>query len=223
MTLEIGFLFALLAAMIVLFITEKWSVDLVGFAGLLVLILAGYIKPEEAFTGFSSPAVITMLSVLFLSAALQTTGVARALADRIRQVVGPREVPLIITIMLVAGVLSAFMNNIAAVAVLMPAVMSLGRRTGIPAARLMIPLAYGAILGGTTTLVGTPPNLLTAQVLIEHDLKPFGLFDFTPFGLALLGAGVLFMITLGRRLLPAATPGMATATRSDLATIYRLE
>ncbi len=223
MTLEIGFLFALLGAMIVLFITEKWPVDLVAFAGLLVLILAGYVKPDEAFSGFSSPAVITMLSVLFLSAALQATGVARTLADRIRLVVGPREVPLIITIMLVAAVLSAFMNNIAAVAVLMPAVMSLGRRTGIPTARLMIPLAYGAILGGTTTLVGTPPNLLTAQVLIEHDLRPFGLFDFTPFGLALVGIGILFMITLGRRLLPAAAPGLATASRSDLAAIYRLE
>lgn len=79
MTLEIGFFFALLGAMIALFTTEQWPVDLVGLAGLLVLTLAGYVKPDEAFSGFSSPAVITMLSVLFLSAALQVTGVAQAL------------------------------------------------------------------------------------------------------------------------------------------------
>ncbi len=223
MTLEIGFLFALLAAMVVLLLTEKWPADLIAFAGLLALILAGYVKPEEAFAGFSSPAVITMLSVLFLSAALQTTGVARALGDRIQQVAGQREVPLIIAVMLGAGLLSAFMNNIAAVAVLMPAVMSLTRRTGVPAARLMMPLAYGAILGGTTTLVATPSNLLAAQVLAERGFEPFGLFSFTPFGLTLLAAGILFMTTLGRRLLPAATAGMAAAARADLAGIYRLE
>jgi len=207
MTLEIGFLFGLLAAMVALFLTEKWPLDLTALALLLTLILAGYVTPEEAFAGFSSPAVITMLSVLFLSAALQYTGVAGAMGDRIRRVAGDREAPLIAAVMLSAGLLSAFMNNIAAVAVLMPAVMSLVRRTGVPASRLMIPLAYGAILGGTTTLVGTPPNLLTAQILVERGLEPFGLFRFAPFGLALLAAGVLFMVAIGRRLLPAATAG----------------
>jgi di/tricarboxylate transporter len=222
MTLEIGFLFVLLAVMVVLFLTEKLPVDLTAFAGLVVLVFAGYVEPEEAFAGFSSPAVITMLSVFFVSAALQYTGVARALGARIHGVMGSREIPLISAIMLVGGLLSAFMNNIAAAAVLMPAVASLSRQAGVAPSRMMMPLAFGCILGGTTTLVGTPPNLLTSQVLTEQGLEPFALFDFAPYGLALLGGGVLFMVTLGRKLLPAGNAGMAEVERADLAGVYRI-
>ncbi len=114
-----------------------------------------------------------------------------------------------------------FMNNIAATAVLMPAVASLGRRAHLPPSRLFLPLAFGAILGGTGTLVGTPPNILAAAMLRDRGLEPFGLFDFTPFGLVLLLGGVVFMLTLGRRLLPgrrAATSGR----QSELADLYGL-
>lgn len=222
MTLEIAFLFALLGVMVFFFLTEKLPVDLTAFAGLVILVFAGYVEPNEAFAGFSSPAVITMLSVFFVSAGLQYTGVAGAMGARIHKIVGSREVPLIAAIMLVGGVLSAFMNNIAAAAVLMPAVASLARRAHIAPSRLMMPLAFGCILGGTTTLVGTPPNLLAAQVLEERKLVPFGLFEFTPFGLALLGVGILFMITIGRKLLPRGA-GMADVERADLAIVYRLE
>ena len=222
MTVEIALLFSLLAVMVALFLTEKLPVDLTAFCGLVVLIFAGYVKPEEAFAGFASNAVITMLSVFFVSAALQYTGVANAMGARIHKVVGSREIPLMVAIMLVAGVLSAFMNNIAAAAVLMPAIASLARQAGVSPSRLMMPLAFGSILGGTMTLVGTPPNLLTTQVLTEKNLEPFALFDFAPFGLALLGLGVLFMITLGRRLLPASA-GMAETERADLASVYSLE
>ena len=223
MTLEIGFLFALLAGMVALFLTEKIPVDLTAFAGLCVLVFAGYVKPEEAFAGFSSNAVITMMSVFFVSAALQYTGVASALGARIHRVVGSREIPLMAAIMLVSGVLSAFMNNIAAAAVLMPAVASLASQSGVGPGRLMMPLAFGSILGGTTTLVGTPPNLLTSQVMIERGLTPFGLFDFAPFGLALLGVGVVFMITVGRRLLPSSSAGMADKELANLASVYRID
>jgi len=225
MTFQIAFLFALLALMVVLFLTEKLPVDLTAFAGLVILIFAGYVKPHEAFAGFSSNAVITMLSVFFVSAALQYTGVASAVGAQIHRVVGSREIPLMTAIMLVSGVLSAFMNNIAAAAVLMPAVASLSRQAGVAPSRLMMPLAFGSILGGTTTLVGTPPNLLSAQVLAEAKppLTPFALFDFAPYGIALLGVGVLFMITLGRRLLPKGGAGMAGAERADLMSIYRVE
>lgn len=223
MTWEIGFLFALLAVMVVLFLTEKLPVDLTAFAGLVVLVFAGYVHPEEAFEGFSSPAVITMLSVFFVSAALQYTGVAGAMGARIHRWVGSREVPLIIAIMLVAGVLSAFMNNIAAAAVLMPAIVSLGRQAKVPPSRLLMPLAFGSILGGTMTLIGTPPNLLTAAALSDRGLEPFGLFEFAPYGAALLVAGVLFMITIGRRLLPETSAGMADTERADLGEVYRLD
>jgi len=222
-TLEIAFLFALLGVMVVLFLTEKLPVDVTAFAGLSLLVATGLVTTDEAFKGFSSPAVITMLSVFLVSAGLQYTGVADVLGRGIHRVVGDREVLLIIAIMLVAGVLSAFMNNIAATAVLLPAVVSLARQAGLPPSRFLMPLAFGAILGGTTTLVGTPPNLLASEVLTDQSLRPFGLFEFAPFGLALLAAGVIFMITAGRKLLPDRSGGMAEMEKANLAEVYRLE
>ena len=211
MTWQIAFLILLLGAMAYLFLTAKLPVDLTAFLGLAILILGGYVGPTEAFSGFASPAVITMLSIFILSAALLYTGIADLVASRIYKLVGSKEIPLIITLMLVSGILSAFMNNIAATAVLMPAVAAIARRAGLSPSRLMMPLAFGSILGGTTTMVGTPPNIVAASILAERGLEPFGLFEFTPIGGLLLGGGVLFMITLGRRLLPdrLARPGGA--------------
>ncbi|REJ84185.1 MAG: SLC13 family permease [Acidobacteria bacterium] len=224
MTLEIGFLFALLGAMVYLFLTEKIPVDLTAFLGLVILIFAGYVAPEDAFSGFASSAVITMLAIFIVSAALLNTGVADGVAGRIHRWVGSREIPLVVTIMIVAGVLSAFMNNIAATAVLMPAVASLGRKADLPPSRLFMPLAFGAILGGTTTLVGTPPNLLAGAMLEERGMQPFGLFDFTPIGLLLLGLGTVFMATLGRRLLPRVDAEKAGGEGGlELARLYQLE
>ncbi len=221
MTLEIAFLLVVLAAMVVLFLTEKLPIDLTAFLGLTLLIFTGYVAVDQAFTGFASSAVITMLSIFIVSAGLMQTGVADLVGGAIHRFVGSRETPLMIAVMLVAGVLSMFMNNIAATAVLMPAVASLGRRAHLPPSRLFLPLAFGAILGGTATLVGTPPNILAAAMLRDRGLEPFGLFDFTPFGLVLLLGGVVFMLTLGRRLLPgrrAATSGR----QSELADLYGL-
>ncbi|MEM7355012.1 MAG: SLC13 family permease, partial [Acidobacteriota bacterium] len=224
MTLEILFLFALLAAMVTLFLTEKLPVDLTAFLGLVILIFGGYLKPSEAFTGFSSPAVITMLSVFIVGAALLETGVANFIGGRIHAVVGSSEIALMVTLMIVAGVLSAFMNNIAATAVLMPAVATLGPRAGLAPSRLFMPLAFGAILGGTTTLVGTPPNILAAQVLTDRGLEPFELFDFTPIGLGLLLLGTVYMITVGKRLLPVHEQhGPQAEGGGDLSQVYQLQ
>lgn len=222
MTPEIGFLFAIIAVMIYFFLTEKLPVELTAFTGLAILALSGYVEPNEAFQGFASPAVITMLSVFFVSAALLRTGVADSAAGAIHNLVGPREKLLIVVLMLVTGLLSAFMNNVAATAVLMPAVASLAKQVGIAPSRLFMPLAFGAILGGTTTLVGTPANLLTAQVMGAHGVEPFKLFDFAPFGIVLLAAGVLYMMTIGQWLLPDRGTGSTMVTPGDLTKIYRL-
>jgi di/tricarboxylate transporter len=223
MTLEIGFLLLVLAVMVVLFLTEKLPIDLTAFLGLVVLIFTGYVTPSEAFDGFASPAVITMLSIFIVSAALLQTGVADSVGGRIHRWVGSREVPLLVTVMLTAGILSAFMNNIAATAVLMPAVASLGRSAGLAPSRLFMPLAFGAILGGTTTLVGTPPNILAGAMLQERGLESFALFDFAPLGLALLASGILYMVSIGRRLLPQRDAGDRRAGATDLAELYRVE
>ena len=223
MTFEIGFLFALLGVMVFLFLTEKLPVDLTAFLGLIVLIFGGYLSPSEAFSGFSSPAVITMMSVFIVGAALLETGMADVIGGRIHRVVGNSETRLIIVLMAVCGLLSAFMNNIAATAVLMPAVATIARRSGISPSRLFMPLAFGAILGGTTTMVGTPPNIVAAQVMAERGMEPFSLFDFTPVGLTLLAVGCLFMVTLGRKLLPSGEDRGPTATAAkDLTQVYQL-
>ncbi|MDH3591606.1 MAG: SLC13 family permease, partial [Planctomycetota bacterium] len=126
-------------------------------------------------------------------------------------------------LMTVVGVLSAFMNNIAAVAVMMPAVGSIARRARIAPSRLFMPLSFGAILGGTLTLVGTPPNLLGGQMLEEAGFEPFSLFDFAPVGAALLAVGVVYMLTIGRKLLPVGTRDGEANEARELAKLYGLE
>ncbi len=223
MTLEIGFLFLILAGMVALFLTEKIPVELTAFLGLVVLIFSGFVTADEAFTGFASSAVITMLSIFIVSASLLHTGVADMAGEHIHAWVGNHEVRLIITIMLVAGVLSAFMNNIAAAAVLMPTLASLARRAGLSPSRLFMPLSFGAILGGTTTLVGTPPNILVGSMLQDRGMKSFDFFDFAPMGIALLVLGIIFMATVGRKLLPSREIGPSPSTTADLADVYHLD
>ncbi len=222
MTFDIAFLLVVLAGMVALFLTEKLPIDLTAFLGLTVLIFAGYVEIGDAFDGFASPAVITMLAIFIISAALMQTGVADVIAAGIHRFVGGREAPLVVALMLVAGGLSMFTNNIAATAVLMPAVASLGRRAHLPPSRLFMPLAFGAILGGTATLVGTPPNILAASMLRERGYEPFGLFDFTPVGLVLLLGGLAFMLTAGRRLLPGRRTAPLSREQSELADLYGL-
>lgn len=222
MNLEIAFLLIIIIGMVVLFLTEKLPIDLTAFLGLVILVLTGYVAPNNAFSGFASSAVITMLSIFIVSGALMNAGVADIVAAWIHRFVGGRELPLMITIMITAGVLSAFMNNIAATAVLMPAVASLSRRAGLVPSKIFMPLSFGAILGGTTTLVGTPPNILAGSMLAERGLKSFTLFDFTPLGAMLLVIGVIYMVTIGRRLLPD-TKLSEQDTGRELASLYRLE
>ena len=223
MTPEIGFLFLLLVLMVFLFLTEKLPVDLTAFAGLSLLILTGYLGAEEAFVGFSSSAVITMLSIFIVSGALLHTGLADLVGKKVHTWVGDGEIPLTITVMLVAGVLSAFMSNIAATAVLMPAVASIARGAGFSPSRLFMPLAFGAILGGTTTSIGTPPNILVVAMLRERGLQPFGLFEFTPLGAILLVSGVIFMTTWGRMLLPRREIHSDPPEVGNLAQVYDLQ
>jgi di/tricarboxylate transporter len=222
-TFEIALLFGILTVVVYLFLTEKLPVDLTAFLCLVTLIFAGFIQPDEAFTGFASPAVITMLFIFVVGAALLHTGLADVVGGHAHRLAGGREFTLIIVIMVITGVLSAFMNNIAATAVLMPAVASLSRRAAIPPSRLFMPLSFGAILGGTTTMVGTPPNILAAAMLRERGIESFQLFTFTPIGLVLLAVGTLYMVTVGRRLLPDRGLSKTPAAGRDLAQLYNLE
>jgi len=202
-TPQIGLALAILGAAIVFFVTEWISVEVVALLVLGIVALTGLVTPPEAFAGFSNPAVVTVWAVFILSGGLTRTGVANIIGRQVLRMAGRREAIMVTVIMLSAGVMSAFMNNVAVAAFMLPVVMDIARQTGHHPSRLLMPLAYGSLLGGLTTLIGTPPNILVSDALRDSGLRPFGLFDYTPVGVAVMFAGVGFVSLLGRRLLPA--------------------
>ncbi|MCA9945488.1 MAG: hypothetical protein KC449_18520, partial [Anaerolineales bacterium] len=193
MTGEISLVLIILGASIVLFASEKVRVDVVSMMVLLALLLTGLLTTEEAFSGFSNPAVITVWAIYIVSASLAHTGIADVIGKYIGRVAGTEEARLTFVIMAAVAIMSAFMNNIGAAAVLLPVTIGLGRKARIPASKLLIPLAFGSLLGGITTLIGTPPNLLASDALQEVGLAPFRLFDFTPMGLIILSSSLVYM------------------------------
>jgi len=178
---------------------------------LLVLItvgLTGLVGPKEVFSGFSNSAVITVWAVYIVSGGLFATGVADYMGRFILYLSGTSEVRLIAVIMIVCGSMSAFMNNVGATAMLLPAVVSISWQTKIPVSKLLIPLSFSSLLGGGITLIGTPANILATNIVTERGLPTFGFFDFAPVGIAVFAAGILYMIVVGRHLLPVRQPPM---------------
>ena len=216
-------LLILILFMVGLFITEHLPVDVTAMAVLLILMLGGYVTPTEAFQGFSSPVVVVMVSTLFVATALRATGVSDAMARWIHGYAGTNERVAIAVIMVVAAFLSASMNNISAAALLMPAVAVLSHETEIPPSRLYLPLAFGVTLGGMLTLIGTPPNIVASELVRQAGMTSIGFFDFTPYGLAALMAGVLFMTTIGVKLLPVRKTQRLTKRITDLRSLYHLQ
>ncbi len=208
MTIDNVIVLGILVAAVVLFVSERLRVDVVAMMVLVALVVTGQVTVEEAFSGFSSPAVITVWAVFIVSGGLTRSGVADLIARQVVRLAGPNQLRLTVLIMLAVGVMSAFMNNIGAVAILLPAVMSVARETDIPPSKLLIPLAWASLLGGNMTMIGTPPNILASSILESYgNIEPFGFFDFTPMGIVVLGAGVLYMVLVGRKLLPKRMPG----------------
>ncbi|MBH97633.1 MAG: SLC13 family permease [Rhodospirillaceae bacterium] len=224
MTFEIGLVLAILTVSLVLFVSEKIRMDLTALLVMGALVVTQLISPEQAVAGFSNPAVIAVWAMFILSDGLTRTGIANVIGRTVLGVAGRQELRMIIVIMITAGSLSAFMNNIGVAALLLPVVIEIGRRTRIPASRLLMPLAYGSLLGGLTTMIGTPPNLLITGALEQAGEVSFGLFDFTPIGISALIAGTLFIALTSRYLLPRAKPEEATQKRSqrNLRTQYGL-
>ena len=202
MTLEIAFILGILAIALILFISEVIRMDLVALLVLGALALSGLVTADQAFDGFSNGAVITVWAMFILSEGLTRTGIADIIGRQVMKLGGRREVPMILVIMITGAVLSAFMNNIGVAALMLPVVVGVARRTRIPASRLLMPLAYSTLLGGLTTMIGTPPNLLISESLTRFGYEPFKLFDFTPLGGAVMAVGVLFVALFGRFLLP---------------------
>ncbi len=192
----------ILVISLVLFISEVIRMDVVALLVLGALAVTGLVDSNEAFAGFSNSAVITVWAMFILSEGLTRTGIADIIGRQVMRIGGHREVTLIFVIMITGAVLSAFMNNIGVAALMLPVVVEVARRTGVAASRLLMPLAYSTLLGGLTTLIGTPPNLLISESLVLGGYEPFGLFDFTPMGGIVMVIGVVFVVVGGRFLLP---------------------
>jgi di/tricarboxylate transporter len=215
---------AILAIAVLLFITERIRMDLIALLVMASLALTGLVTPAEALSGFSNPAVVTVWAVLILSGALSRTGVASLIGNRVFGLAGSGEMRLIAVIMLTVGVLSGFMNSIGVAALFLPVVIDIARRTKIPPSKLLMPLAFAALLGGLTTLIGTPPNILISEALRLANLAPFQMFDFTPTGVAVMLAGIAFMALVGRHLLPTRDIAreFAGEEQADYKELYKL-
>lgn len=223
MTPSILLVLGIVIVAVLLFVTETLRYDVVGILVLLALTLAGLVSHEQAFLGFSNEAVITIAAVLLLSGGLARTGVANLIGQRVLLVAGDNRLRLIIVIMVTAGVLSGIMNDIAVAALMLPVVIAIARRIDMPVTQLLIPLAFACLLGGMTTLIGTAPNILINGALTDAGHEPFGMFSFAPVGGAVLLAGIVYMVLLGRRLLPRPAEAAAADEERGLRHAYGLE
>ncbi len=201
MTGEQLIVFGVLAATLVLFVWNRWRYDLVALAALLACALTGVVPAEEVFAGLGHPAVISVAAVLVLSRGLLNAGVVDSVARRLMQV-GERPWAHVAALTGIVALSSGFMNNVGALALFMPVAIWMSRQSGRSPSYLLMPLAFGSLLGGTLTLIGTPPNLIIAGYRAEAGEAPFGMFAFLPVGAAVTVAGVLFIALLGWRLVP---------------------
>lgn len=201
-------IFAILGATMALFLWGRLRHDVVALAALLACVALDVVPAQGAFSGFGHPAVITVACVLILSQGLQNTGAV----DWLAQTVLPQSSGRIVSMTALVGLsaaLSGFMNNVGALALLMPVAVRLAGRLDLTPGQLLMPLAFGTILGGMTTLVGTPPNLIVSGFRAEAGIGHFAMFDFAPVGAAVAVTGVLFVTLIGWRLVPARKPAGA--------------
>lgn len=185
------------------FVWGRWRYDLIAMFALMASVIAGIVSPDEAFEGFGHPAVVTVAAVLIISSALRNAGVVDEVASRISHLT---ETPImhIAALTGVVTVASAFMNNVGALALMLPIAMSTAQERKRSPALILMPLAFGSLLGGMMTLIGTPPNIIVASIRAQEAGEPFSMFDFAPVGLPVAIVGFAFITLLGWRLIPRA-------------------
>lgn len=191
---------ALLA--VVLFISEWLSIDVVALLIVVLLVGSGIISPQEGVAGFSNPATITVAFMFVLSEAILKTGALQSLGVKLSPLIRRNPVSGMVLLILLIGIVSAFVNNTPVVAVLIPVIIQMAHSTGQAPSKMLIPLSYASIFGGTCSLVGTSTNILVSGIAAENGLGEFSMFEMTPLGLVFLGTGVLYFILIGRKLLP---------------------
>ena len=201
MTFDQIFLFALLVAIFTLLVWGRFRYDAVAFAALIVAFVGGVVPKEQVFSGFGHPATLIIALVLIVSRGLSNSGAIEHLTRHIADAKRSRGAHIGI-MGSVAAALSALMNNVAALAILMPVDMQAATKAKRSPALTLMPLSFATILGGMVTLIGTPPNIVIATFREEAFGQPFRMFDFAPVGLAVAGVGLLFIVLIGWRLIP---------------------
>ncbi len=200
--MQIVIVLGLLVLAIVLFATERISVDIITLMLLIGLVLSGVLTVEEAFAGFSSDIIVILASIFVLSGALQQTGVMDVVGVQLYRFAAGSKNRLLTSLMVAVGGISAFMNNTTATAVFIPPTLSLAHQAKISPSKLLMPLAYASILGGTITLIGTSTNIAVSGYMVRAGMEPLTLFELAPVGLVLMVVGILYILTIGQRLLP---------------------
>ncbi len=203
MTTEQALAFAILGITLALFVWGRWRYDVVAMFALLAVVTAGLVPAKDAFLGFAHPAVITVAAVLVISRGLQNAGIVDVVVKAIAPLRGHENLQLAAQCAVIA-VLSSFMNNVGALALMLPVALRNAYRDGYSPAKSLMPLAFASLLGGLTTLIGTPPNIIISSFRAQQIGAPFGMFDFTPVGIAIAAAGLVFLVLIGWRLLPLA-------------------
>ncbi len=208
---------------VVLFVCEWVRVDVVGIIMIVLLPMIGLVTPQEAFSGFSSNAVCSIIAVIIIGAGLDKTGVMNQVARPILQIAGDSEKKIITLISGTVGLISSMMQNIGAAALFLPVTKRISKRVGIPTSRILMPMGFCAIIGGTITLVGASPTILLNDLMVVggKQLEPFGLFTQTPIGLCLLATAIIYFLLFGKYVLPAASGEEDKGITQSLMNIYK--
>ncbi|WP_320171160.1 SLC13 family permease [Maridesulfovibrio sp.] len=203
-TPDIVLVLCVLLVVIILFIIDRVRVDVVGIIVMVGLPLLGLVTPQQAVSGLSSNAVVSIIAVIIIGAGLDRTGVMNRLARLILRFAGKRESRITAMVSGTVAVISGFMQNIGAAALFMPAARRIASQTGIPVAHILLPMAYCAIIGGTLTLVGSSPLILLNDLLVVQgkSYEHFGMFSMTPIGIMLIIAALIYFYLLGKKILP---------------------
>lgn len=239
LTAQMIIVMAVLVFAILLFIFEWVRVDVVGIIMMVILPILGVVSPKEAISGLSSNAVVSIIAVIIIGAGLDKTGCMNVLARNILKIAGKAESRIMALISGTVAFISSFMQNIGAAALFMPAAIRIGRQTGIPVSRILMPMGFCAIIGGTITLVGASPTILLNDLIdqanqlgmMPEKIEPLGLFTQTPIGIALVTTAILYFIVLGRFILPKGggeeasglLPTAIADTYQDIAKIFELQ
>lgn len=223
MTPEMILTMIVLCFVIVLFVFEWVRVDVVGIIMMVLLPLIGLVTPREAFVGLSSNAVVSIMAVIIIGAGLDKTGVMNKVAGPIVKLAGNSEKKVITLISGTVGIISSMMQNIGAAALFLPAAQRIGKRMGVPVSRILMPMGFCAIIGGTMTLVGASPTILLNDLMVlgGKKLEPFGLFTQTPIGICLLITAIVYFLFLGKFILPAAEGKVDRGVTAKLLEAYQ--